>query len=478
MKLRSLFVGLLPLALLIACVDDPMDDLLAPVTAVIGPEGGTLETEGFRLEVPEGALDEDTTLSVRKLPKAPAGFEARSEVFETGPDGLQFKREISVRLDFTGDAGGLVVFHSKLGGGGYDELEGTVEGKRITVGIDHFSQIWAGPATSDDGTGGDGGAGGEGGAGGSGGSDEEHKHLAERYEINVLAIDDTHVYYQNYEGFFRIQKDGKGDEETLVENTDLLDAGFIGASTVLKVADGQIYIGGNGVNWMPAAGGDIMRIQQPPANLVVIGMVIDSGTVYFTGSSSEADKRYFVASLDPSDGSYTILTVAEGTDQFGDLAVSGGNVYFVSTHHDGSSWVSQIKSIPVEGGPVTAVMDFAAGTFIPAGETIYYLPNAAEDTLYRLDVTDGKATAIVDGQVGIAALAPEGDTFFYTTTLRWGEEIEVYSVAADATEATGTLAATLVATEDGFHANRIAVDDKYIFVSTIGRPDGVHRLVR
>lgn len=68
-----------------------------PVTATIGPDGGTLVTEGVRLDVPAGALDEDTTLRVRKLPKPPAGFDARSEVFERGPDGLQFKKEITVR---------------------------------------------------------------------------------------------------------------------------------------------------------------------------------------------------------------------------------------------------------------------------------------------------------------------------------------------------------------------------------------------
>jgi hypothetical protein len=115
-----------------------------PVAATIGPSGGTLEASGAALSIPAGALSEDVKISITPLTSAPAGYVARSQVYELEPSGLQFAAPVNLALDFTGESAGLAVYLTSSSGTGFERIAGTVEGSRITAPITHFSQAFAG----------------------------------------------------------------------------------------------------------------------------------------------------------------------------------------------------------------------------------------------------------------------------------------------------------------------------------------------
>ena len=80
-------------------VDDDFDN------ARIGPEGGNLQLSDFLLEVPEGALDEPTMLSVQResTPIVDENADPLSDSFRLSPPGLLFNVPIrvTVTLDST-----------------------------------------------------------------------------------------------------------------------------------------------------------------------------------------------------------------------------------------------------------------------------------------------------------------------------------------------------------------------------------------
>jgi hypothetical protein len=68
-------------------VDSSDDDGGGAVSKRIGPEGGTLETRGMRLEVPPGALASEVELTVSTSSETPRGYDAVSSVYRFGPPG-------------------------------------------------------------------------------------------------------------------------------------------------------------------------------------------------------------------------------------------------------------------------------------------------------------------------------------------------------------------------------------------------------
>jgi hypothetical protein len=99
---------LLPiLSLCVACtIDVPTPQELkaaaeAPVTRVIGPEGDLLRGPGVVIEVPKGALTEDTELSVRLTRERPtAPWKSVSFVYEFEPFDVVFNEPVTVELSF------------------------------------------------------------------------------------------------------------------------------------------------------------------------------------------------------------------------------------------------------------------------------------------------------------------------------------------------------------------------------------------
>ena len=111
----------------------------------IGPEGGTLELGGARLEVPAGALVEMTTLRLTSVARATtAGYDRYSPVYRFEPAGTRFAQPATLSMAFDGDSTRATLFWSRETGGGYDRLGGRLSGQRIVGEVSHFSDGFVG----------------------------------------------------------------------------------------------------------------------------------------------------------------------------------------------------------------------------------------------------------------------------------------------------------------------------------------------
>lgn len=147
-------------ALLGACVDDtpsgaglPGDELPpfvhaadAPevgstTVATVGPEGGSLELGGLRLEIGGGALQSAEEISVLvedgELSGEGPGY---SHLYRFGPEGLAFDAPVKVTLPFSGAPALAAVFwSSEADPDVFERVEAVFEGAYATVEVSHFS---------------------------------------------------------------------------------------------------------------------------------------------------------------------------------------------------------------------------------------------------------------------------------------------------------------------------------------------------
>lgn len=82
------------------------------VTATIGPEGGTLATDGVVLTIPSGALEAPVELSLEATGEVlPGPLVQRSPVYDVGPHGTVFTKaaQVDVTLDPAGEGAKLHV---------------------------------------------------------------------------------------------------------------------------------------------------------------------------------------------------------------------------------------------------------------------------------------------------------------------------------------------------------------------------------
>lgn len=115
-------------------------------TAVVGVQGGTVETEdGVSLSVPFGALAEPTELTITTSTLEIDG--ALSPVYVFEPDGAVFARPLTVTLPHP-SAEPASVYWSRLGEPGFDAIGGTVANGTITATTGHFSQAYVGPKST------------------------------------------------------------------------------------------------------------------------------------------------------------------------------------------------------------------------------------------------------------------------------------------------------------------------------------------
>jgi hypothetical protein len=134
----------------VACGGDDSSDgggQSAPQTVskeVSAATGGTVEGPGVQLDIPPGALSQDTTISVVVQGKAgvPSSDTVASSVFEMGPDGLQFAQPVTLQIDFDAsnppaDAKAQIAV---LEGSTWKALgDSTVSGSTVTATTTHFS---------------------------------------------------------------------------------------------------------------------------------------------------------------------------------------------------------------------------------------------------------------------------------------------------------------------------------------------------
>lgn len=116
-------------------------------TAQVGPAGGTVSVDGGPvLTVPPSALAATVTLTVQQSSAAaPAG--ARSALYEFGPAGTTFDRDVTVEFPAPADGStDVAVYWTKAGSTtAYDVLPATVAGGKVTASVRHFSSGFVGP---------------------------------------------------------------------------------------------------------------------------------------------------------------------------------------------------------------------------------------------------------------------------------------------------------------------------------------------
>ncbi len=117
-----------------------------PMSMEVGPAGGTVAgPNGVSIVIPPGALSAMQTISITPTSMMPpAMFRQGSPIYQFGPDGLTFAMPVTVTIPFTAGFQDPHLYRSNATGG-YDDINGTVQGGNKMVGMsDHFSAWWIG----------------------------------------------------------------------------------------------------------------------------------------------------------------------------------------------------------------------------------------------------------------------------------------------------------------------------------------------
>jgi hypothetical protein len=143
-------LGLVALVLVLPMCGAPSSDVPppTPTTPVVGVKGGTVTgSDGARLVVPEGALDQDVAIVITpSAAAAPSGYVAHSPVYVFTPDGLVFKKPVTIELPLpaTAKASDRIIWSSKLRG--VEVLTSSVAGATMSAQVTHFSEGFIGDA--------------------------------------------------------------------------------------------------------------------------------------------------------------------------------------------------------------------------------------------------------------------------------------------------------------------------------------------
>ena len=113
-------------------------------SAVIGPGGGMLALSGgAALEIPAGALANDTTITIaQSSAQSPGG--ALSLVYEFGPAGTIFSKPVTVTFSVPAGTSAGSVYWTTSQSAAYEELPTMIQGTTAVAQIGHFSRGFVG----------------------------------------------------------------------------------------------------------------------------------------------------------------------------------------------------------------------------------------------------------------------------------------------------------------------------------------------
>lgn len=121
--------------------DEGKDPVKQTITAA---EGGTIATASGKasIEIPAGALADDTEISIEVLAKDAA---TETNVYEFGPDGQQFQKAVTIALAYDGEPGTekkAVLAYFDVDSGKWKEVpnSGLVAGK-VAGDVNHFTKF-------------------------------------------------------------------------------------------------------------------------------------------------------------------------------------------------------------------------------------------------------------------------------------------------------------------------------------------------
>lgn len=125
--------------------DEPAGAVGETASATISADGGSLATASgsAALSIPAGALDSDTEISINTLAAEgqPDAANLGSLVFDLGPDGLAFKKPVTLELKLGGAVPeGKKAHLATLDGGEWKTISGSAVAEGYVIAeIDHFS---------------------------------------------------------------------------------------------------------------------------------------------------------------------------------------------------------------------------------------------------------------------------------------------------------------------------------------------------
>jgi hypothetical protein len=139
-----------------ACSDDApgttQQNLPDDVSAQVGEKGGTLNAKGLTLEIPAGALEKDVKISVTNAGQsAPKELRAEqlSDVYEFGPEGTKFNKDVEVTFHAKTDDPKAAVYFTKEDGSGFEKIDSEKSGEEFTARVKHFSKGFVGVPLDD-----------------------------------------------------------------------------------------------------------------------------------------------------------------------------------------------------------------------------------------------------------------------------------------------------------------------------------------
>jgi hypothetical protein len=110
---------------------------------IAAKSGGTIESSGAALDIPAGALSEDTEITLGTIAKSdlPDAKNVASKGYDFGPDGTKFKKPVALTIDFDGNApDGKKAVMAWLDNGKWTQLDDSaVDGKSVTASTTHFT---------------------------------------------------------------------------------------------------------------------------------------------------------------------------------------------------------------------------------------------------------------------------------------------------------------------------------------------------
>jgi len=116
---------------------------------VVGSAGGTVEADlGVSIEIPEGALSEDVTITIHEVvfPPPATGGIALGKTFEFGPKGQSFAKPVTVKLPWFGpDNVPVEIAHSSDEGASWTTLTANADFDATHVWADTSSFSWFQP---------------------------------------------------------------------------------------------------------------------------------------------------------------------------------------------------------------------------------------------------------------------------------------------------------------------------------------------
>lgn len=116
-------------------------------SALVGPEGATLDVGTLQLVIPPGALETPVEIRVTVEDSAvPGAFTGYSPVVRFEPEGTFFERPVEVRVPFDGDPALATIFWSQHEGSAYVPRPTRVADGYAIAEAGHFSRAFVGTA--------------------------------------------------------------------------------------------------------------------------------------------------------------------------------------------------------------------------------------------------------------------------------------------------------------------------------------------